>query len=90
MNLQDYNYDRGCIPAIPDWKLAGLLGLSIREYDELSHRGLKELTDVHGEIKEYYIYISAENSLEILNKLNLDRYSYVRFRPEQVQPMLAR
>jgi hypothetical protein len=81
--------DCGFVTSIPDWKIARLLGLSLPEYHDLSHRGLKELTDIFGEVIEYYIHISQNNKTEILNKLDRDRYGYVRFGPDQVRHVLT-
>lgn len=87
MSLQE-NIDRGFITSLPDWKLAMLLGLSLEEYHDLSHRGLKELTDIFGNVNEYYIHVSPNNKGGTLSKLDLDKYGYIRFKPEQVHHIL--
>jgi hypothetical protein len=69
---------------LPDKAMAALLGLSLGEYQTLSHRPLEILEDIHGNVLEYHIHISPNNEPHILNKLKVDRNNIIRLKPEEV------
>lgn len=72
---------------LPDQVIAGLLGLTLTEYLLLSHKPIEAFTDLNGNITEFYIHVSANNSPDVLKKLKLDKSNFVRFRPEEVYQM---
>lgn len=69
---------------LSDKAMAELLGLSYNEYLALSHRPIEALEDINGKVVEFYIHVSPNNEPHILNKLNIDRNNFVRFKPEEV------
>jgi hypothetical protein len=79
------------VPPIPEFKLrltdyalAELLGLSLDEFHDLSHKPIDANTDAMGKIVEFYIHVSSNNSPHLLAKLRLDKNNFVRFRPDEV------
>lgn len=72
---------------LTDFAIAKLLGVSLEEYGQLNHRPIEAFTDPQGNITEFYIRVSTNNSSRLLNKLNLDKSNFVRFNPEQVFKM---
>ncbi len=69
---------------LPDIEIARLLGISITDYVNLSHRPLEAFTDTQGNVIEFYIHVSSNNDPRLLSKLNLDKSNFVRFKPEEV------
>lgn len=69
---------------LTDKAIARLLGITMDEYHILSHRPIEANTDIKGEITEFYIHISSNNTPELLSKLNCDASNFVRFKPEEV------
>lgn len=74
---------------LSDKAMAELLGLSHSEYLALSHRPIEALEDMNGKVLEFYIHVSPNNEPHILNKLNIDRNNFVRFKPEEVYSYYA-
>ncbi len=72
---------------LTDFAIAKLLGLSLEEYGQLNHRPIEAFTDSQGNITEFYIRVSSNNSPRLLNKLNLDDSNFVRFDPKRVFKM---
>jgi hypothetical protein len=75
---------------LPDWLIARLLGLGLKEYLNLAHRGLQEFKDLNGNVVEYYIHISSNNDPAVLGRLNIDRSNFARFRPEQINEIISK
>ncbi|WP_118974620.1 hypothetical protein [Taibaiella koreensis] len=69
---------------LPDHAIAQLLGISLSDYQVLSHRPIEAYRDVNGEIVEFYIHVSSNNSPRLLDQLNMDHSNFVRFTPKQV------
>lgn len=69
---------------LPDSAIAQLLGLSLNEYHKLSHMPLEDFRDIEGRIISFSMHISPNNDQDLLQKLNLDRSNFVRFKAEEV------
>ncbi|WP_118952746.1 hypothetical protein [Taibaiella helva] len=69
---------------LPDHAIARLLGITLSDYQLLSHRPIEAYRDIHGKIVEFYIHVSSNNSPRLLDQLNMDRSNFVRFTPEKV------
>jgi hypothetical protein len=65
-----------------DIKVAEILGLTLDEYAQLSHSGLRELSDNNGEVYQYYMMISPLNAPEVLAKLNMNKKRVIYFPPD--------
>jgi hypothetical protein len=59
--------------------LSHLLGISIEEFMQLHHSGLKEVTDSELQVYKYFVQFSKENPPEILDKLDMDAQNIVYF-----------
>ena len=78
-------------PAIPDYRaklnekaMAKLLGITVAEYQSLSHKPIEAYTDISGNITEFYIHVSTNNDPGLLSKLHRDESNFIRFKPEEV------
>jgi hypothetical protein len=73
-----------------DRRMATLLNLSLKEYEELKHYPLYPFWDkASGKVLEYYIYIKPSNHPDLLKKLKVDSSNFIRFKPEFVLSRLA-
>ena len=73
-----------CSPRFSVSKLASLLGISEDEFSQLSHSGIRDLTDSYGVIYKHYIQFSSNNDDHLLERLNLSRSKTVYFTPHQL------
>lgn len=67
-----------------DERIAHLMGLSLEEYNQLSHSGIREIRDLKGEVLYYYTIVSPLNPESILAKIKMDRKRMVHFPPDVI------
>jgi|GEM_PF-1827929 len=67
-------------------QIAALLGLTIPEYRQLSHSGLREMTGLDGKPLYYFLTVSPLNPQHLLDKLQtrMDRRRMICFPPDIV------
>lgn len=70
----------GYVPS--EKKIAELLGLTLEEYGQLSHSGLRAVRGMNDEIVKYYMVISPLNPESILKKLQMNKLRMIYFPPE--------
>lgn len=68
-----------------DQIIASMLGITLNEYNELSHGGLKEVRDMNGKILYYYMEVSPLNPESILRKLNMSKSRIIFLPPDYKQ-----
>jgi len=66
-------------------KIASLLGLTETEYEQLSHGGLRAVTDSRKNVLQYYMIISPLNPEYLLDKLKMDKRNTVYFPPDMLE-----
>jgi hypothetical protein len=49
--------------------VAGLLGISVEDYQRLDHSGIQDVTSNNGLVYSYYIQFNDNSPKEILNKI---------------------
>ncbi len=59
--------------------IAHLLGISIDEFKQLHHSGLKEVTDSELQVYKYYLKFSNDSPPDILDKIDIDAQNTVYF-----------
>jgi hypothetical protein len=59
--------------------IAHLLGISIDEFKQLHHSGLKEVTDSELQVYKYFIQFTKDSPPDILDKLDVDAQNTVYF-----------
>jgi len=62
--------------------IAGLLGLSREEYQQLSHSGIRPIAGLDGAPMQYYMEVSRLNPEDILVKLPMNRQRMIYFSPD--------
>ena len=55
---------------LPDKAMAHLLGISVAEYQHLSHKPLQASKDAKGNIIEFFMQISNNNVPEVMAKIS--------------------
>ncbi len=65
-----------------DQVVAGLIGLSLQEYRDLSHSGVKEVRDMNGHLLYYYIVVSPLNTAVTLAKLKMSKSRMIFLPPD--------
>lgn len=65
-----------------DQVVAGLLGLTLQEYRDLSHSGVKEVRDLNGHLLYYYLIISPWNTAATLSKLKMSKSRTIFLPPD--------
>ncbi len=70
---------------LPDHAIAHLLGISVSEYQHLSHKPLKASKDSKGNIIEFYMQISSNNDPEVMAKISPDLGNIVWFERDVVE-----
>lgn len=65
-----------------DQILAGLLGLTVQEYRDLSHSGIREVRDMNGHLLYYYLIVSPLNTAVTLSKLNMSKSRMIYLPPD--------
>lgn len=74
----------------PAEKMARLLAISIDDYNELRHSGLKPTLLESGAITAYTLQVSANNNSKLLEKLDIDSGNTIRFTPEYVNKIMKK
>lgn len=74
----------------PAEKMARLLAISIDDYNELRHSGLKPTLKESGAISDYTLQVSANNNAKLLEKLDIDSGNTIRFTPEYVNKIMKK
>ncbi len=75
-------------PVISAKFLARLLKLEPEEYKKLRHGPLLSHKNNHGEVLQYYMHISPDNSEELLQKLGICEINFKVFSPKEVEKYL--
>lgn len=65
-----------------DQVVAGLLGLTLQEYRDLSHSGIKEVRDMSGHLLYYYMIVSPLNTAVTLSKLKMSKSRMIFLPPD--------
>lgn len=74
------NFEPWLVPE--DQTLAGLLGLTLQEYRDLSHSGIKEVRDTRGHLLYYYMVVSPLNTASTLSKLKMSKSRMIFLPPD--------
>lgn len=65
-----------------DQIIAGLLGLTLDEYRDLSHSGVRDVRDMNDRVLYYYIIVSPLNPESTLRKLNMSKSGMIYLPPD--------
>ena len=68
--------------ASEDQIVAGMLGLTLEEYRDLSHGGIKEVCDMDNNILYFYLEVSPLNPEATLRKLKMNKSRMIFLPPD--------
>jgi hypothetical protein len=68
--------------ASEDQIIAGLLGLTLDEYRDLSHSGIREVRDMDDNVLYYYMIVSPLNPDATLSKLKMNKSRMIFLPPD--------
>lgn len=68
--------------ASEDETIAGLLGLTLDEYQDLSHSGIREVRDMDDQVLYYYMVVSRLNLDTTLAKLKMNKSRMIFLPPD--------
>lgn len=70
--------------------MASLIGITVEDYNDLTHKVIEEVKNDAGKITGYQIKISSNNRRNILEKLDVDDKNIITLSLKKVQAAMAK
>lgn len=74
----------------PAAKMASMLAITVDDYNDLKHGGLKAVRNEAGKITEYVLQVSSNNQARLLEKLDVDAENRIKFKPDYVDRIMKK